>query len=127
MQIKQGQRYNSSLEPPKCGMNQTSRQISLIHFLFTTTFLSNIVTALKKFEAKQCFNSHLSFCPQREGVPVRGLPDRGPLDRDTPPPPRTETLLHKEPAGQRAPLDRDPPYGKEWAVHILLECILVFY
>ena len=28
---------------------------------------------------------------------------------------------------QGEPLDRDPPYGEEWAVRILLECILVMY
>ena len=40
--------------------------------------------------------SQASVCPQGGG----GLPDRDPLDRD-------------------------PPYGKEWAVPILLECTLV--
>ena len=85
----------------------------------------------------------LSFCPMG-----RGLPDRdAPLDRDPPGqrppldgdahwienPPWTKT-----PTGRRCPLvrdptpDRDPPwtesplYGKEWAVRILLECIIVF-
>ena len=39
-------------------------------------------------------------------------------------PPCTETLLWTE-----TPLNRDPgqrpPYGQEWAVHVILECILL--
>ena len=50
-----------------------------------------------------------------------------PLDRD----PQTETPWTKTP-GQRPPLNRGPlgqrppPYGNEWVVCILLECILVY-
>ena len=37
-----------------------------------------------------------------------------------------EVLCPKGPLSGRPP-DRDPPYGKERAVHIFLECILVVY
>ena len=62
----------------------------------------------------------------------------GLLDRDRDPPDRdhrtetpwTETPLDKDPLDrdprtETSSLDRDPPYGKERAVRILLECILV--
>ena len=74
----------------------------------------------------------------------RGLPDRKPPWTETP---WTESPLDRDPPGRR-PLDKEPPgqrvpwtetpwtktpwteillYGKERAVRILLECILVFY
>ena len=50
------------------------------------------------------------------------LPDRDPSDRD----PQTENPLDRVyPFWTETSLDRDPPYGNERTVRILLECILV--
>ena len=50
--------------------------------------------------------------------------DRDPLDRD----PQTETSWTVwDPPRQRPPRQRPPLYGKEQAVRILLECMLVFF
>ena len=62
------------------------------------------------FQGGLCLWSHVPSgkSPSRGSLSgCGGLPDRN-ASLDTPPPP-----------------DRDPPYGKERAVHILLECILV--
>ena len=77
--------------------------------------------------------------------------DRDPLPGQRPPPwtetPQTETPLDRDPTGQtphpwtetprqrpldreprtETPLGREPPYGNERAVRILLECILVYF
>ena len=82
--------------------------------------------------------------PPRQRPPWIETPDGNPMDRDphgqTPPgwrhpwteTPWTETSQTKPPPRQETPrtatpLDRHPlpAYGKEWAVRILLECILV--
>ena len=121
MQIKQGQQYNSSShKPPKCSMNQTYRQISLIHFLFTTTFLSNIVTARKRSLRRTMFLL-ASVILSTGGVSVLGVslteaPWTDPLDRG---PTRTETHQDRDPPGQwptrtETPQDRDPPGQRPW-------------
>ena len=53
---------------------------------------------------------HVSVCPRGRGL-IETPWTETPLTRDIP---------------DRDPQDRGPPYGKERAVRILLECILVF-
>ena len=61
------------------------------------------------------------------GVSVQGgFPDRDPWQRPSRQRAPQDTALDRDSPGQRPPVQRPHLYGKERAVRILLECILVF-
>ena len=100
---------------------KTTYIYTLLIYMLYYSFVNDIQTG--RLMSKCLFTAHkrslwqgnifTSVCPQREGVFLTETP---PLRTETP---------RQRPSRQRPPWIETPLYGKEQAVHILLECILV--